>query len=351
MREGQSTIWLNDLPIALAGDAARDTANGGPEDMTDHADFDENSAPVRRMPILTVLGCSGLLLLLAVLAPHVSESRPLPLLLLAGATLGVLFWLAAFVLTIRRASLAWKLGSLVLLIAIGVGGGAGAWLLYKVQARSDATSFAELDFAPDGTPTFPRGAVARGPMSRMFAEAVTADAEDRRAQDAEIAKFGLAALTSPYLLEQAPGILANCDAVAALKASAHTRHQRHEARIAEVAAAIDRADMTASLRQALRSMIGADTLGQPDPVQAQQDELLEATAGLCQLLARRTWFNDNAYFGFRDPADQAAFRALNKRREAAASETAKLEKASRESRLAARTKVQDELTLRVLETL
>lgn len=319
--------------------------------MTDHDEFDENAAPVRRMPILTVLGCSGLLLLLAVLAPHVSESRPLAVLLSAGAALGALFWLAGFLLTIRRASLAWKLGSLALLVVIGAGGGAGAWLLYKVQARSDATSFAELEFAPDGTPTFPRGVVARGPVSRMFAEAVTADAEDRRALDAEFGKSGIAALTSPYLLEQSPGILARCDAVATLKASARARHERNEARIAGVAGAIDRADLTDSLRQALRTMIGADNLGRPDPVLAQQDELLEATGELCRLLARRTWFNADAYFGFRSAGDYATFRTLTEWRQTATSEGARLQKAQQEARLAARAKVQDELTRRVLETL
>jgi hypothetical protein len=55
--------------------------------------------------------------------------------------------------------------------------------------------------------------------------------------------------------------------------------------------------------------------------------MTETTAQLCELLAKRSWFNSNSYFGFRSAADEASFRTLSKRRMELAGEAERLDRA------------------------
>ena len=138
----------------------------------------------------------------------------------AGAGLALLLWAIGFAVTTRYSAMAWKLGSLAVLVVTGLGAALIAHGQYETIARADASSFAEVEFGPGGAAQVPAGAASRGTLSRLFVESVTADAQALRDFGAAFGKLGVANLTSPYLLEQDPRALTQCAAIAGLQSQA-----------------------------------------------------------------------------------------------------------------------------------
>jgi hypothetical protein len=72
--------------------------------------------------------------------------------------------------------------------------------------------------------------------------------------------------------------------------------------------------------------------------------MARTTAELCQLLAKRNWFNNGGYFGFRSGADETRFRALAKQRMELAGEAERIERAAQERMAEGRDMVRDMLS-------
>src|SRR5699024_8597833 len=133
-----------------------------------------------------------------------------------------------------------------------------------------------------------------------FVESVTADAQALRDFGAAFGKLGVANLTSPYLLEQDPRALTQCAAIAGLQSQAKAQAAARSDRAKAFAEALDSATLPARAKEGIATMAGArpaDTAS--DPLLANQLALAGTTAELCQLLAKRSWFNNGGYFGFR----------------------------------------------------
>lgn len=292
-------------------------------------EFEEAARPAPYgHPVLATLGGAALLVLGALLLPRIAPQQPLAVLLGAGAALALLLWGIGFAVTTRHSATGWKLGSLALLVAAGPGAALIAHGQYQTVARADASSFAEIEFGPGGAAQIPAGAESRGPLSRMFAEAVTADAQAKRDFGTALGKLGAGNLTSPYLLEQDPRALSQCAAIrdiaARTKMQAAARIQRTRA----MADALEAATLPARAKQGIATMAGARGDSTADPLLANQLAMADATAELCELLAKRSWFNNNSYFSFRSAADEASFRSLSKRRMELAGEAERLDRAA-----------------------
>lgn len=294
-------------------------------------------------PVIATLAGAALLVLGALLAPRLVPQQPLGSLIGAGTVSALLLWAIGFVATTRYSTMAWKVGSLVSLLAAGVGAAMIAHAQYETLARADASSFAEVEFGPGGAPRVPAGAATRGPLSRLFVESVTADAQAQRDFGTAFGRLGVANLTSPYLLEQDPRALSQCTAIADLQKLAQSQAAARQRRATAMAHALAAANLPAKAKQGIATM-SEPAASAGDPLLDNQLAMVGATSELCDLLAKRGWFNNGGYFGFRSSADEARFRALSKRRMELAGEAARIERAVQERVSAGREMVRDVLS-------
>jgi len=294
-------------------------------------------------PMIAILAGCAVLVLAAVIGPRLVAQPSYAVLVGGGTAFGVLLWAIAFAATVRRSPIAWKLGSLAILAGAGVIAGLVAHGQYQTRARADASSFAEVEFGPQGAPQFSDD--ARGPISQLFITAVQADALARRDYAAALGKFGAGALNSPYLLQQDPRALGHCgeiDTVRTLAREQSTRRRKRQM-------AIEKASMATNLSPDAKSGI-ALMAGEPLAHDAEEGLLenqlgtLDATQELCTLLAKRGWYNEGGYFGFNSGADKVRFDALTVRRKALAAQTAQIERAATDRMQKGRDQVRDALS-------
>lgn len=296
-------------------------------------------------PVIATLAGAAILVIGALLLPRFAAQQPLAVLLGVGAGVALLLWGIGFVVTTRYSTLGWKLGALAALVVAGLGSALIAHSQYETIARADASSFAEVEFGPGGAAQMPAGAAGRGPLSKMFVESVAADAQAQRDFAAALGKLGAGALTSPYLLAQDPKALGQCDAIAGLatlaREQAATRDQRKSAMDAAILAARLPAKAKEGIARTADLGVAHDS---EDPLLANRLAMTSETAALCRLLAKRGWFNNNGYFGFRSGADDARFRELSKRRMALAGEAERIDRAAMDRMAAGRDMVREVLS-------
>ncbi|WP_029936979.1 hypothetical protein [Sphingomonas sp. UNC305MFCol5.2] len=294
-------------------------------------------------PVIATLAGLAVLVIGALLVPRFLPRQSLGLLFGGGVALALMLWAIGFALTTRYSTIAWKSGSLALLGLGGIGAAMIAHAQYETLSRADASSFAEVEFGPGGAALVPAGAAARGPLSRLFVESVTADTQAQRDFGTAFGRLGVANLTSPYLLGQDPRVLSQCAAIADLQTLARSQAAARDQRAKAVAQALFAANLPAKAKEGIAVMAGpAASAG--DPLLTNQLAMVGATSDLCELLAKRGWFNNGGYFGFRSGTDEARFRALSKRRMELAGETARIERATQERMAAGREAVRDVLS-------
>ncbi|UZK65491.1 hypothetical protein [Sphingomonas sp. M1-B02] len=294
-------------------------------------DVEEAGARVPQgSPILATLAGCALLVVAALGAPALLPRMPYATLIGTGAAFGGLLWAIGYVVTTRRAPLGWKAGSLLLLLGAGAVAGTVAHGQYQTQARTDASGFAEVEFGAQGSVQLPAGAGSRGRLSRAFVTIVQSDAQDQRDYMKALGRFGVGTLNSPYLLEQDGRAIANCGAVEDIKAMARGQFARRAERRAELEQALAAVSLPETARRGIGTMAGPIATGGSDPVLTNQLAQLDATSELCVLLAKRSWTNQSAYFGFNSDADKARHDAIVQRRLAIAGETSRIERAATE---------------------
>lgn len=295
-------------------------------------------------PVIAALAGSILLVVAAVIVPRLTTPLPFATLIAGGAVAGLLLWIVALVATVRHSPMLWKLASLAVLIGVGALAGVLVDRQYQAGSRIDPSSFAETEFATDGTPSMPTGSAARGPLSKLFSDSIRANIQERQEYGAALGKFGAATLNSAYMLQQSPGVLQNCAKIGEIRALAEAHAAKRAERQAAIAKAIDQARLDDKARDGVRMMALSDMPGGADPRLANDLATLDATAELCALLAERGWSNAGGYFGFASGGDKAQFDALAVRRSALASEAEKLVKAATERMKAGRELVREALS-------
>jgi hypothetical protein len=288
------------------------------------SEYDE--APARGVPwpvIWVLLGCA-VLAAGALLVPQVAPGLSRIALIGGGAVAGVVLWLLALAGGLRRAPLFTMIGSLVLLAGGGALAGMGAARTGHAGTTVDASTFAELGTNPDGTVILP-SQPARGAISAAYVAAVRADAAAAKDYGAKLAALNIGVLNSPYLLMQAPGILAKCGEIDALDGAAVAASAQRAERESALVKGAEESGLPDDIRRGI-AMIAAP-LPEPDPLLAQERESLKATGELCRLLAKRGWSNAGGYFGFASAADRTAFDAIGQRRLTIEGERGKVQKA------------------------
>lgn len=211
-------------------------------------------------------------------------------------------------------------------MAFLVGGGAlagvGAHRISHAGTATDASSFAELEANPNGTPMLPRNPV-RGPVSTSYVEVVRANEREAMEYASQMSQLNLGTLNSPYLLAQSPVLLRDCSAIPKLAAVSASLDSRRQARSNILLGKIEAAELPSEIRTGIGAIAAADrfVIEEWGP---QEQTMLSATHALCTLLAKRSWSNDRGYFGFRNAADRTSFDAINARRRAVESERTRI---------------------------
>lgn len=304
----------------------------------------EEEGPRRSMllgwPLLiTLLGCLALILA-AAFAPTLLPRLDFWTMVLAGAGIGLALWLPVLLAGSRTRQWLVVGGALIALPLTGALAGLGAGRIHVARASIDAQTFAEVDIAADGRPSVPGAATDRGVASAAFLAAIREAEKDDRAYGEAMGKFNLGVLSSPYLLQQAPQILADCAAISTLEQVARDQDKRARARMAQLVAAIDRSALPAEAKPGARQIV---TAGDADAMLATRIEVVRASRAQCELLARRTWQNAAGYFGFSSGGDRAQFGATTKRLMAAAGEIEALQRKAKDQRTAGREQVREVL--------
>lgn len=304
----------------------------------------EDEGPRRSMllgwPLLiTLLSCLALILA-AAFAPKLLPRLDFWTMVLAGAGIGLALWLPVLLAGSRTRQWLVVGGALIALPVTGALAGLGAGRIHVARASIDAQTFAEVDIAADGKPSVPGAAADRGVASAAFLAAIREAEQDDRAYGEAMGKFNLGVLSSPYLLQQAPAILADCASISSLEQVARDQDKRARERTAQLVASVDRSDLPAEAKPGARQIV---TAGDAEAMLATRIEVIRASRAQCELLARRTWQNAAGYFGFSNGADRAQFGATTKRLMDAAGEIEALQRKAKDQRTAGREQVREVL--------
>ncbi len=308
--------------------------------MTDQ-DFDVAQAAPVSTPLLATLAAIALLVIAAIAVPLLLPPQPLPRLIGAGAGFGLLLWAALLLAALRGTSMAWRGGAALLLVSTGAGAGLVANGQFQSRARADASSFADVEPAADGTLRFPGDAAGRGPISRQFAAVATAELTAQQRYGEALKRLGTGALNSPYLLAQDSHAITDCGAFATLHAATEKDGVAQAEARAKLRQAIADARLPDVAKRGITTMAGAEGA---DPRLTNRLAMLDATGRLCQLLAKRSWFNAGGLFGFRVATDDAAYRQIQDQRQRLAAEAEQLDRGARDRMLAGRESVRDALS-------
>ncbi|WP_447727856.1 hypothetical protein [Sphingomonas koreensis] len=291
-------------------------------------------------PLLIALLSCLVLLLAAAFAPRLLPRLDFWTMVLAGAGIGFALWL--LVLAAGSRTRQWLVvgGALIALPLTGALAGLGAGRIHAARASIDARTFAEVNIAVDGKPSVPGAAADRGVASAALFTAIREAEKDDRAYAEAIAKFNLGVLSSPYLLQQRPQILADCASISSLEQVAQDHGKRARARIEQLVAAVERSVLPTDAKPGALKIV---TAGKEDAVLAGRIELIRASRERCELLARRTWQNVSGYFAFTSAGELARFNATNTRLLDAAVEAERLQRAAKDERVAGREQVREVL--------
>ncbi|HSX54558.1 MAG TPA: hypothetical protein VLG14_04595 [Sphingomonas sp.] len=289
--------------------------------------------------LLALSGCLALILG-AAFAPKLLPRLDLWAMVLAGAGAGLALWLLVLLAGSRTRQ--WLVVGIALLAlpVTGALAGLGAGRIYVARASIDAQTFAEVDVAADGKPSVPGAAAERGVASAAYLAAIREADQDERAYAEAMGKFNLGALSSPYLLQQQPQVLADCASISGLEKVAQDHSKRGRERTARLAAAVDRSELPVETKPGARKIV---TAGDADAMLATRIEIIRASRAQCELLARRSWHNAAGYFGFANGGDRAQFTKTTGRLLEAAGEIEALQRAAKDQRIAGREAVREAL--------
>jgi hypothetical protein len=286
--------------------------------MGKYDDWEDELSRPDSFPLAAAIAGSIVIVALAVFVLPMLHHPPFWQTVVGMLAAALVIWLAGFAITIRHATTAWKLGTLALLLVVGATTALGTRIYDTMRLREDMRTIAEFRMRPDGTPTFPAGAAARGPISRLYIAFINGTVEDRQKLDAAALKIGIDLLGDPDGLTRTPGVLGKCGEIPDLKTIAAENSARQRQRQRDFQAGLDAVDAPDDFKQGLRKGWERDT---SDLLQRQmlkaQEALFDESHGLCTVLARRRWEPQFRQFMFTNAADLAEFRLHAQRRDKA----------------------------------
>jgi len=223
---------------------------------------------------------------------------------LSGLIISIILWGIGFGITIRRAGGGWQVGTLLFIIAVGVGAQVAAITLAAQRISGDmATVVRQYRAGAAGQP-LPEGT---GPVSRISAVFLNGMLEDRRSFQHDAEALGVLQILTQEGLTRSSPVLRHCADFEALAARARRlgsfgweSHYAEARRLADEE--VRNREMTAGDADAFFASAEYNHLSSQRQWMLDA-ELVEDAQELCELLARRPWVVRGQGILLSSPAD------------------------------------------------
>lgn len=244
----------------------------------------------------------------------------------AGTVVALVVWVMAFLVTLRRASIGWKIGSFFAMVVTGLVAGVIGIGTTITAMQDDMRAIAEIKVNPHSGLELPEGG-ARGPISKAafayFKVVVDDSIKHRNALEA----LGYQSMTSAEALKANPRLLSHCDQRATVTPMIEAYYARRRAAYRQFRADLGAMDIDETIRKGMIDGV--------DRAQREHGDLLQRAATnehaqigelvtMCEILARHHWAEQYGNIAFSSPADLRDFRAHAQRENDLADEERRL---------------------------
>jgi hypothetical protein len=294
--------------------------------MARHEDWEDELSRPDSFPFSAALAGSVVLVAAGLFVQPRFAALPFWQVLAAALALALLLWGIAFLVTVRHATTAWKIGSLAMLVLVAATTALTGLVLANMRLREDMRTVAEFRWRIDGTPDFAAGAERRGPISRLYVGFVRGTVEDRQRFDKAVLELGVDLLTDPAGLQRTPGVLSKCGEIAGLKTLAAEVGASQRKRFRDFVAAVAALDVPPDFKRGMREAFERDdSETRQRATIAAQGMMLDETQAMCAVLARRRWTPEYRRFMFSNLADLGEFNRHAEARDKAIAEIRRIE--------------------------
>ena len=274
----------------------------------------------------TIVGAIVILIVSVMLNSFASHRHMLVTTLGAGTVVALLVWGVAFLVTLRRAPIGWKIGSFFAMVVVGLIAGVIGIGTAITALQDDMRAIAEIKVNANSGLEFPEGG-ARGPISKaafVYFKTVVDDALKHRTA---LKGLGYEAMTSADALRKNPQLLSHCDQRATVTPMIEDYYARRRTAYGKFRADLGAVDIDENFRKGLIDGV--------DKAQKEHGDLLQRAAtnehaqigelvAMCEILARHHWVEQFGTIAFTSPADLRDFRAHGQRENDLAAEEREL---------------------------
>jgi hypothetical protein len=263
----------------------------------------------------TITGSIVILVVSVAINSFASHRHMLVTTLGAGTVVALLVWIVAFLVTLRRAPIGWKIGSFFAMIVIGLVAGVIGIGTAITALQDDMRAIAEIKVNPYSGLEMPDGG-ARGPISKAAFTYFKAVVDDAMKHRAALKGLGYEAMTSASALRNNPQLLSHCDQRATVTPMIEAYYARRRTAYGKFRADLSAIDIDENFRKGLIDGV--------DKAQKDHGDLLERAAAnehgqigeliaMCQILARHRWIEQFGNIAFTNPGDLRDFQTHARR--------------------------------------
>lgn len=277
--------------------------------------LDEWEAALERpdgRPWVAMLVGAGAILVISIIAMNLSpvEISTHGAAALAAATLlAALVWGGAWFLTLRDATMGWKIGVAAVLWGMALLMVAGAIAVDKIAMRMDAANVRRIRIDGNGDPRLPAG-MAAGPITRTMFDFLHDMTSERHKREATFQVMGMDRLHDANLVSNTPAMLKDCGRFVRVEPQIDESDRRVTASIRRVHDRLGvivkdeamRSEMIKAFDKGLNTNL--DNMRRSSALQRQQ---LEIGGKLCTFLATHHWKAQGSQFMFYNQADVGTF--------------------------------------------
>ncbi|MDF7777589.1 hypothetical protein P1X14_20200 [Sphingomonas sp. AOB5] len=231
-----------------------------------------------------------------------------------GTLAAAILWGIAWFVTIKHASMGWKLASFALIWVAGVGTLDRCIARSHAAMKNDVEAFNNIKLDPNGRPALPEKAERAGPISKMFVDFFKATSDDMNKTEGQIGNLDLEILNDGYRTQEDPSVLENCERADKGKPLVRDFAKRQTKRAADLKAQAEAMwlpeDEKARLLKTVTAHGGATRLTELAEIQA---KMFDEWRIRCTILKRGNWKAGGYMFLFTSPADLEEMRVAAER--------------------------------------
>ncbi len=274
----------------------------------------------------TITGAIVILVVSVMIYNFSSHRHMLATTLGAGTVVALLVWAVAFLVTLRRAPIGWKIGSFFAMIVVGLVAGVVGIGTTITAMQDDVRAIAEVKINQNFGLELPEGG-ARGPISKATFAYLKIVVDDAMKHRQALQALDYDAMTSPDALKQHDGLLSHCDQRATVTPMIEAYYARRRAAFIKWQADLNAIDMDENFRKGFAAA-GDRSHGRFDNLLQRAATNEHAQIGelvaMCQILARHHWVEQFGRIAFTSPADLRDFNAHNRREQDLSAESSAL---------------------------